>query len=118
MSDPTVDDYCPPADPSDYFDAEIQYPTPEGKEWQDSRNPHANDLLIEPLKQEKNLSLSNIDSEINKLRIKKSSNRISTGLDMSIRKKTNAFNFSVSSNKTKRLLSFSSSVDKKRSNLI
>jgi hypothetical protein len=118
MAEPTINEYCPPPAPEDYLEGEIQYPTPEGKEWQDSRNPTANDLLIEPDKQSKVVISEGNISNASNLGVAKEAVRLPSRLEVKSRKRFNRVGVSVSSNKVYNSLVLSNISVKKRNNLI
>lgn len=119
MAEPTINDYCPPPTPEDYLDGEIQYPTPQGKEWQDSRYPLANDLLIEPDKENKVINVEeNSITSPNNLDFMKRTTRLPSRLETKTRKRFRIITAPVVSGKMSNSLELSIVSDKKRNNLI
>jgi len=75
------DVYCPPPDPSDYLDNQIEYPTPEGKESTKSTDMTHNDINFDEPKVGKQESVqTNIEDDLAKIRAKKLQARIPSGV--------------------------------------
>jgi len=118
MAEPTINEYCPPPEPGDYLEGEIGYPTPEGKEWQESRNPRANDLLIEPDKKGKTVSISKNIKNYSSLRVLKRTRQLPSRLETRSRKRSSEVSQVFAFGKTSNSLVLSAVSSRKRGNAI